>query len=205
MPHICQIGKSHPPARIAGRDGGHGMGSDERELNWIEVLGRVETGAMTATKAARVLALSRRQVPRLLMRLHEDGPVGSRHGLRGRPSNRRMRLGTGSWRLLSSAKTAPISARRLRPRNWPRFRGSMSRARPCASGWPRTGLASAQGTPEGPPAAAAPGILWRTCSGRRLGSSLIRGMSHRAPSVRAQWRMGCAARCSPSSTTRPPR
>lgn len=66
----------------------------ERELGRIEVLGQIESGAMTVTDAAQVLNLSRRQVHRLLARLRDDGPAGLRHRARGRPSNRQIRQGT---------------------------------------------------------------------------------------------------------------
>jgi len=66
----------------------------ERELNRVEVLSQLESGAITARAAAGLLGLSRRQVGRLLVRFREDGPTGLRHRARGRPSNRRHRPGT---------------------------------------------------------------------------------------------------------------
>ncbi len=59
----------------------------EQELNRIEILSSVEKGVLTATHAAELLNLSRRQVQRLVRRLSEEGPPGIRHKARGMPSN----------------------------------------------------------------------------------------------------------------------
>jgi len=62
----------------------------ERELNRVEVLSQVSQGRMTATAAANVLGLSRRQVHRLLRKFQTDGPAAIRHKARGRVSNNRI-------------------------------------------------------------------------------------------------------------------
>ncbi|MEL7048776.1 MAG: ISNCY family transposase [Pseudomonadota bacterium] len=62
----------------------------ERELNRVEVLSQVSQGRMTATNAANVLGLSRRQVHRLLKTFQSDGPAAIRHKARGRASNNRI-------------------------------------------------------------------------------------------------------------------
>lgn len=62
----------------------------ERELNRVEVLSQVSQGRMTATTAANVLGLSRRQVHRLLKKFQTDGPAAIRHKARGRASNNRI-------------------------------------------------------------------------------------------------------------------
>ena len=62
----------------------------ERELNRVEVLSQVSRGRMTATNAANVLGLSRRQVHRLLRKFQSDGPAAIRHKARGRASNNRI-------------------------------------------------------------------------------------------------------------------
>ena len=64
--------------------------SSERELNRVEVLSQVSQGRMTATNAANVLGLSRRQVHRLLRKFQTDGPAAIRHKARGRASNNRI-------------------------------------------------------------------------------------------------------------------
>lgn len=54
----------------------------ERELNRIEVLSQVAQGRMSATMAANVLGLSRRQVHRLLKTFQAHGPAAIRHKAR---------------------------------------------------------------------------------------------------------------------------
>ena len=70
-----------------------GMGwvvMSERKLNRVEVLSQVSQGRMTATNAANVLGLSRRQVHRLLKKFQTDGPAAIRHKARGKPPNNRI-------------------------------------------------------------------------------------------------------------------
>lgn len=62
----------------------------ERELNRVEVLSQVTQGRMTATAAANVLGLSRRQVHGLLKRFQAQGPAAIRHKARGQASNNRI-------------------------------------------------------------------------------------------------------------------
>jgi hypothetical protein len=62
----------------------------ERELKRIEVLSQVAQGRMSATTAANVLDLSRRQVHRLLTTFQAQGPAAIRHKARGRRSNNRI-------------------------------------------------------------------------------------------------------------------
>ena len=61
----------------------------ERDLQRIEVLGEVLRGQRTITSAATVLALSARQVHRLLRRYREYGAGGGTHRARGRRANNR--------------------------------------------------------------------------------------------------------------------
>lgn len=62
----------------------------ERELNRIEVLGKTIEGRMTVENAANLLALSKRQVYRLIKSIETDGASSIRHKARGRPSNHRI-------------------------------------------------------------------------------------------------------------------
>lgn len=62
----------------------------ERDLQRIEVLSKVIDGRMTLVSAAHVLALSTRQVRRLLDRIRTDGAASIRHKALGRPSNNRI-------------------------------------------------------------------------------------------------------------------
>jgi len=62
----------------------------ERDLQRIEVLSKVIDGRMPLVSAAHVLALSTRQVRRLLDRIRTDGAASIRHKAIGRPSNNRI-------------------------------------------------------------------------------------------------------------------
>jgi hypothetical protein len=62
----------------------------ERELRRVEVLAELEDGRIDATAAAHVLAISRRQVFRLLKRFREEGPSALAHRARGRVPNNRI-------------------------------------------------------------------------------------------------------------------
>ena len=63
----------------------------ERDLQRTEVLGEVLRGQRTITSAATVLALSARQVHRLLRRYREYGAGGLTHRARGRRANNRIK------------------------------------------------------------------------------------------------------------------
>lgn len=62
----------------------------ERELRRVEVLAQLDDGRIDVTSAAHVLAVSRRQVFRLLRRFREDGPSALVHRARGRAPNNRI-------------------------------------------------------------------------------------------------------------------
>src|SRR6201997_5106763 len=59
-----------------------------RELNRVEVMGRVGSGDLKLTDAAAILELSYRQTKRLWRRYRQVGSPGLKHGNAGRPSNR---------------------------------------------------------------------------------------------------------------------
>src|SRR6056297_1461019 len=60
----------------------------ERELNRVEVLAQVDDGRLNIDNAANMLALTRRQIFRLLKLYRQDGASAIRHKARGRaPSN----------------------------------------------------------------------------------------------------------------------
>ena len=58
------------------------------ELERVEVMGRVDSGALKLKDAAAMLELSYRQVKRLWRRYRQVGGKGLQHGNAGRPSNR---------------------------------------------------------------------------------------------------------------------
>ena len=59
-----------------------------RELERVEVMGRVASGALKLKHAAEMLELSYRQTKRLWRRYREKGREGLKHGNAGRASNR---------------------------------------------------------------------------------------------------------------------
>ncbi len=63
----------------------------ERELQRIEVLAQVVDGRLGIDAAAHVLAISRRQVFRLLKPFRANGAIAVRHKARGRPPNNRIK------------------------------------------------------------------------------------------------------------------
>ena len=63
---------------------------DQRERDWLEWLKRARDGIVTQREAAGKMGVTDRWVRTLLGRLEEQGDLVVVHGLRGRPSNRRM-------------------------------------------------------------------------------------------------------------------
>jgi transposase len=64
------------------------MSQEERdELDWLK---RVKAGSITQREAAGKLGVSERWVRKLLKRMREQGDAVVVHGLRGRPSNRKL-------------------------------------------------------------------------------------------------------------------
>ena len=70
-----------------------------RDLERIEVLSKVAAGRMTMVSAAHVLALSPRQVRRLMERIGTDGAAAVRHRAIGRRSNNRFSDGVRDYAL----------------------------------------------------------------------------------------------------------
>ncbi|MDD7971026.1 ISNCY family transposase [Roseinatronobacter alkalisoli] len=62
----------------------------ERELNRVEVLAQVDDGRLSVDNAANMLALTRRQIFRLLKLYRQDGASAIRHKARGKPPNNRI-------------------------------------------------------------------------------------------------------------------
>ena len=59
-----------------------------RELERVEVMGRVGSGDLSLEDAAAILGLSYRQTKRVWRRYRERGAEGLKHGNAGRESNR---------------------------------------------------------------------------------------------------------------------
>jgi len=71
-------------------DGARTWTMSAKDLDRLEVLGRVIERRLTQRQAAEQLGLSLRQVKRLCRALRRDGAAGLVSGKRGRPSNRRL-------------------------------------------------------------------------------------------------------------------
>jgi hypothetical protein len=65
----------------------------QRERDRLKVLHNVQQKQLTQVVAAQRLKVSDRQVRRMLLRLREYGDSSLVHGLRGRPSNRKLAVG----------------------------------------------------------------------------------------------------------------
>jgi len=63
-------------------------GLSSRELNRVEVMGRVKAGSLVLAEAAELLSVSYRQAKRILARFRRGGAKALQHGGCGRRSNR---------------------------------------------------------------------------------------------------------------------
>src|SRR5260370_5231694 len=120
----------------------------QRERDRLRVLHEVKQKQITQMEAARRLQISDRHIRRLLFRLGERGDRAVIHGLRGKPSNRRLaaRLELKILRRVRQryadfgptlvaehlAQEAQVEIeRRLDGSHWLRFRGRYLRLRHC--------------------------------------------------------------------------
>lgn len=146
----------------------------ERELGRIEVLSRVVDGTMTSVAAANVLAVTPRQIVRLLKRFREEGAAALRHGLRGRPSNRRANEVAREeiLRLVREhyADFGPtLAAEKLAERH------SLTVSRETLRRWmAEAGLWLSPAAPHVSSTAAAAGTTGQVDPDRRIGSPLVR-------------------------------
>src|SRR5260370_11373552 len=65
----------------------------QRERDRLKVLHEVQEKHLTQVAAAARLKVTDRQVRRMLLRIREHGDGALVHGLRGRPSNRKLAAG----------------------------------------------------------------------------------------------------------------
>jgi len=71
----------------------------ERELNRVEVLAQVDDGRLNIDNAANMLALTRRQIFRLLKLYRQDGASAIRHKARGRAPNNQIHFAKRDYAL----------------------------------------------------------------------------------------------------------
>src|SRR5579871_1752325 len=85
------IGQSRKFLLTAVRLGGmERIEMSQEERDWLDWLKRVREGQQTQKWAAEKMGVSDRWVRRLLVEMKEKGDAVVVHGLRGRPSNRRI-------------------------------------------------------------------------------------------------------------------
>ncbi len=92
----------------------------QRERDRLKVLHEVDQKHLTQVAAAKRLQVTDRHVRRMLLGLRQRGDGALVHGLRGRPSNRRLAASSSRrfWRGYASGMR--ISAPRWPPNTWPR-------------------------------------------------------------------------------------
>ena len=116
----------------------------QRERDVLKVLQGVLDGKRSQAEAARLLDVTARHVRRLLKRLEAEGDGALVHGLRGRPSNRRLDEEARAAILKTIGPAMPILARRWRARNC-QLRDGRCRRRRCGTGCWRRGYGSGNG------------------------------------------------------------
>lgn len=79
----------------------------ERELKRVEVLAQVDDGRLSIDNAANMLALTRRQIFRLLKLYRQDGASAIRHKARGTPPNNRIHKAKRDYALLLIKENYP--------------------------------------------------------------------------------------------------
>ncbi len=102
----------------------------QRERDRSKVLHEVEQHHLTQVEAGRRLRLTDRRIRRLLVRLRRDGDRALVHGLRGRPSDRRLPTHLAQ-RVLARVRqhfALTTKLRELPALGWPATPGSLHRS-----------------------------------------------------------------------------
>src|SRR4051812_47406094 len=109
---------------------------NQEERDWLEWLKRARDGVVTQRHAAEKMGVSDRWLRKLLVRMKTDGDGIVVHGLRGRPSNRRIDEQTQARAIeLLKQPEGTTSGRRLPASSWPSDTASTSARRQCVDGW----------------------------------------------------------------------
>src|SRR3954453_14198802 len=119
---------------VAGRPGLGWTTMSERELQRIQVLSEVTNRVRTVASASVVLALSTRQVHRLLKAYRSGGAGSLAHKARGRPSNNRIQEDVRNQAMALVRARYPDLVRRWGARCWPCAMSCKFRARRCVAG-----------------------------------------------------------------------
>jgi len=105
-----------------------------KELDRLEVLGRVAERRLTQRQAAEQLGLGERQVRRLCQALGQEGAAGLASRKRGRPSNRKCPAAQWDEAMALVREHYADFGPTLAHESWRRSTASRSRSRRCASG-----------------------------------------------------------------------
>src|SRR4029434_1004177 len=109
------------------------MSQQERDdLKWLR---RAKEGSISQREAAQKMGVSDRWVRKLLKRMTKQGDAVVVHGLRGRPSNRKLRAETQrqAVKLVKQPDWHDFGPT-FASQHWPNGMGSKSAMRPCGSG-----------------------------------------------------------------------
>src|ERR1700687_2803427 len=136
----------------------------KRELNRLDVLARLDSDRLTARAAAELMAITPRQMYRLLRRYRDGGASAIANQRRGRPSNNRLPDVVRDHAIALVRERYADFGPTSRPRSWQSVMISKFRGRRCAAGCGRRGSgchavnANASSNP-----GIAPGILVSWC------------------------------------------
>ncbi len=98
-------------------------GLSGKELNRVEVLGRVRSGELKLGEASELMEVSYRQAKRIWKVFESRGAEGLQHGNCGRGSNRAYKAEFRAQVMKRVGSGTRTSERRLRASIWPRRMG----------------------------------------------------------------------------------
>src|ERR1700675_3129668 len=112
----------------------------QRERDRLKVLHEVQEKHLSQVAAAERLKITDRQVRRMLLRIREHGDGALVHGLRGRPSNRKLAAGFGRKGLAPGGQryahsAAPLAAEHLAKDGFLVSRDTLRRCMSKAAFW----------------------------------------------------------------------
>src|SRR5665213_3019608 len=104
----------------------------QEERDWLDWLKRAQEGSMSQREAAQKMGVSDRWVRQLMKRMAKQGDAVVVHGLRGRPSNRKLpaEMQRQALAILKQPDWHDLD-RRSPPNSWPSGTRSRWAKRPC--------------------------------------------------------------------------
>jgi hypothetical protein len=106
----------------------------QRDRDRLKVLHQVRKGQLTQRQAGEQLKLTDRWIRKLLLRMKEQGDRAVVHGLRGRPSTRRIEEKLEKRAMELVRGSTPILGRRWLASIWSGIRESRCAGRHCGNG-----------------------------------------------------------------------